>query len=196
MGKPARGITGHMPRVSGARRMARAGVELWQIQLFARWESAVILRYVREAPLARSHLLAARMAASTDLAEMVDDAVSSTRLSAKEGDQWTAAVTGRVETAVGGAIPGVARLNAEMVKVAAKSILEEPKAADLPEFVLNGAHVQKSRHRIHRPRDAEFTFCTWAWADAIKAGVACTASAEVAQLYRFCDQCARKGQST
>ena len=25
------GVTGHMPRVSGARRMARAGVELWQI---------------------------------------------------------------------------------------------------------------------------------------------------------------------
>ena len=174
--------------------MARAGVELWQIQLFARWESAVILRYVREAPMARSHLLAARMAATTDLAEMVDDAVSSERLSAKEGDQWTAALTKKVETALGGAIPGEARLDAETVKVAARNVLEEPKADDLPEYVLNGAHVQKARHRIHRPRDAEFAFCTWPWAEAIKAGVVCTTSLEVARLYNICDQCSRKGR--
>ncbi len=50
-GKPAGGITGHMRRVSGARRMARDGMELWQSQLFARWGSSVVLRYVREAPI-------------------------------------------------------------------------------------------------------------------------------------------------
>ena len=65
-----KGITGHAPRVSGAKRMARAGIELWQIQLFARWESSVILRYVREAPLAKSHLLAGRMVANEDVSEV------------------------------------------------------------------------------------------------------------------------------
>ena len=55
------GVSGHACRVSGARRMARAGVDIWHIQLFARWESKVILRYVKEAPLAASHLLAGKM---------------------------------------------------------------------------------------------------------------------------------------
>ena len=169
-------------------------MELWQIQLFARWESAVILRYVREAPLARSHLLAARMAATTDLAELVDDAVSSEKLSAKEGSQWTTAVTKKVETALGGAISGAAPLNADTLREAAKEVLEEPRADGLPEFVLNGAHVQKARHRIHKPRDAEFAYCTWPWAEAIKAGVACKASLDVARLYKFCDQCSKKGR--
>ena len=85
MHRSPRDISGHMPRVSGARRMARAGVELFQIQLFARWESSVILRYVKEAPLASSHLLAARLTTTpemperkvlnSDLTELVDDKV-------------------------------------------------------------------------------------------------------------------------
>ena len=106
MGKKAKTITGHMPRVSGARRMARAGVELWQIQLFARWESSIILRYVQEAPLARSHLLAARLATATDFKEVVDDAVGMKAMLDKEGETWDTAVTKKVEEALGGSVRG------------------------------------------------------------------------------------------
>lgn len=39
-------------RVTGAQYLARIGVELHKIQLLGRWDSDIILRYVREAPLA------------------------------------------------------------------------------------------------------------------------------------------------
>ena len=32
------------------KRLARAGIELWEIHLFARWQIAITLQYVREAP--------------------------------------------------------------------------------------------------------------------------------------------------
>jgi hypothetical protein len=41
-------ITGHSPRVTGAQRMALAGVSAWRIQVFGRWGSAAVLKYVRD----------------------------------------------------------------------------------------------------------------------------------------------------
>ena len=60
-GGPAPGrITGHSMRVAGAMRMAAAGHTAWVIQVFGRWGSAVVLRYVREALLgARGGTIAA-----------------------------------------------------------------------------------------------------------------------------------------
>ena len=42
---------GHTPRVSGSRFWASQGLELFKIQILARWGSAMVLRYVAEAPL-------------------------------------------------------------------------------------------------------------------------------------------------
>ena len=36
---------------TGARHLARVGIELFKIQLLARWQSNVIMRYVMDAPL-------------------------------------------------------------------------------------------------------------------------------------------------
>jgi len=43
---------GHSLRVTGAQKMAAMGLPLLTIQLIARWSSAIIMRYVGEAPLA------------------------------------------------------------------------------------------------------------------------------------------------
>jgi hypothetical protein len=42
---------GHTPRVTGSRHWASMGLDMLKIQVLARWGSAVILRYVAEAPL-------------------------------------------------------------------------------------------------------------------------------------------------
>lgn len=47
-------ITGHTGRVTGAQALAATGMELWRVQLFCRWGSDVVLRYVRDAALATS----------------------------------------------------------------------------------------------------------------------------------------------
>ena len=47
----AKHITGRMPRVSGAVHLAKAGLEIWwTIQIFCRWGSDVVLRYIQDAP--------------------------------------------------------------------------------------------------------------------------------------------------
>eukprot|EP00439_Symbiodinium_sp_Y106_P050425 s358_g6.t1 len=57
-GNGARCFTGHSARASGAQFLASRGVELWRIQIFGRWDSDVILRYIREAPLCQLNELA------------------------------------------------------------------------------------------------------------------------------------------
>jgi len=42
---------GHVCRISGARHLARINEDIWLIQLIARWQSYVVLRYIQEAPL-------------------------------------------------------------------------------------------------------------------------------------------------
>ena len=48
-GSPTGKYTGHSLRVTGAQRMASAGVELEKIKVFGRWTSNEALRYTREA---------------------------------------------------------------------------------------------------------------------------------------------------
>ena len=51
LGRECHRFHGHALRVTGAQFLARAGLELLLIQLFARWGSAAVLRYVQQAPL-------------------------------------------------------------------------------------------------------------------------------------------------
>lgn len=187
-----KGITGHAPRVSGARRMARAGIELWQIQLFARWESAVILRYVREAPLARSHLLAGRMVNQEDLNELVDNTGNKAleRISKKEGPAWATAVTKQIENLTGGMIDGTNPMAMkELISKAVEEVLsKEVPAGLLPEFVTN-KRIHHSRTRAHKPRDANWAFCGWSWAEAVKEGVADVWDAKGAEKLLKCTRC-------
>ena len=53
VGETADLITGHSARSTCAIRMALAGHSLLVIQLFCRWGSSVVMRYVQEAPLGR-----------------------------------------------------------------------------------------------------------------------------------------------
>jgi CTP:molybdopterin cytidylyltransferase MocA len=41
-------VTGRSPRVTGAQRMALAGVSEWRIQVFGRWGSSAVLRCIRD----------------------------------------------------------------------------------------------------------------------------------------------------
>ena len=50
---PVEDAGGHACRITGARHMASIAIDIWLIQLLARWSSEVVMRYVREAPLAR-----------------------------------------------------------------------------------------------------------------------------------------------
>ena len=54
-------VSGHSCRVTGAQMFAAAGVELHVIQLWFRWGSKAVERYIRDAPLSSSFALAGRI---------------------------------------------------------------------------------------------------------------------------------------
>lgn len=64
----AQEITGHMLRPMGAQFMARKGVEFYKIQLFCRWGSDAVLKYLREVPLEGSEQW---LAASLSIGEIL-----------------------------------------------------------------------------------------------------------------------------
>ena len=164
-----KGVTGHVCRVSGARRMARAGVDLWHIQLFARWQSKIIMRYVREAPLATSHLLASRMAAGKQIdvdpaAAQKDDGVQ------QEPD---VVITTEPEKTV-----------KEIEKITTMSTA----MFELPQYVLNSRNTHHSRAKLHRPRDHRASFCDWEWADALERGLAISLENMQSQKCKICQR--------
>ena len=64
-------VSGHSLRVAGAQGLARAGVEVWAIQLLGRWGSQTVLQYVREVPLELAASWAARAARNHALDELL-----------------------------------------------------------------------------------------------------------------------------
>ena len=53
--------------------MAAAGISIWRIQVFGRWGSSAVLRYVREAQLASSRQLSTEVRDSLTIDEVRDD---------------------------------------------------------------------------------------------------------------------------
>jgi hypothetical protein len=64
-------VSGHSLRVAGAQGLARAGVDVWAIQLLGRWGSSAVLGYVREVPLEHAASWASRAVRSCSLEELL-----------------------------------------------------------------------------------------------------------------------------
>ena len=63
-------IGGHSLRVTGAQELARLGYHLWYVQLFGRWGSEVVRKYLREAPLDAPSSSSCSRVSAVDLAEL------------------------------------------------------------------------------------------------------------------------------
>ena len=87
---------GHSMRVSGARYLANAGLELYKLAVLARWESSIILRYVAEAPLNTLTSDCRRLLAGESLLTVLDS-LSSPEASAKVSVMCRANVSNALE---------------------------------------------------------------------------------------------------
>ena len=70
----ARLYGGHSFRVTGAQRLAAAGVEIIKIMVLARWASEVVLRYVKDAPLVGLSEQVKTLEDKKDLAKLLEKA--------------------------------------------------------------------------------------------------------------------------
>ena len=64
-------VSGHSLRVTGAQGLAKAGLDVWAIQLLGRWGSAAVLGYIREVPLELAATWAAKAAHAMTLEEVM-----------------------------------------------------------------------------------------------------------------------------
>ena len=173
IGEDCTGITGHSARVSGAQRMAEAGIEITLIQLFGRWGSAVVLRYVREAALGkRGGTLAMRIEQGlTNLEEQVTKKV--TQALPKQSDGVIAALRDReLEAIASRLLPKLLeRRTAEESRSDWASVADSIKAELHEGFdVLTGAtqagFVQCYKGRAHVTLDRSYTLCGWIWSSS------------------------------
>ena len=158
-----KGLTGHVLRPTGAQFMARLGVEYYKIQLFCRWGSDTILRYLREVPLEGS---AQWLSQSMSVEEVVTHTTNLLKVDENEGARE--AVTKAVQDALE-AVSSELHHKAEAARdeidgvlaaLKEKSIAMEDRWADelsrrfLPRFVLN-----TSSSIVHAVKDAFTTGC-------------------------------------
>ena len=81
-------LTGHALRSTGAQHLARMGVEFYKIQLYCRWGSETILRYLRDAPLEESETwLSGDTNPDFDMGELVEQTVNTVQVINKEVDK-------------------------------------------------------------------------------------------------------------
>ena len=86
-GREAQRFGEHVMRVAGAQFFARRGIDLFMIQLYARWGSAAVLKYVQDAPLAQQASVAGRLASSVRLMQSLESVRKEVNLGLKTGKQ-------------------------------------------------------------------------------------------------------------
>ena len=160
-------ITGHTLRSTGAQHFARMGVEFYKIQLYCRWGSETILRYLRDAPLEESeNWLAGEANPDFDLGELVQQTVSTVRVINKDVDRK------EVETVVHDIMNTYVSEELGQFKLAREEIdqiMEELKskgkeikdvwAAELTRKFLPKYVMNLQSRRIHAVRDAYACGC-------------------------------------
>ena len=159
-------ITGHTLRPSGAQYMARLGVECYKIQLFCRWGSDTVLKYLREVPMEDSHQWM-NQASSASLEEITLQAAAnldpgSEQVVAKEDIEKI------VIEALGADVMSLAREaveSASMVKeilldVKQRSVeMNEHWAHELARRFLPKYLINRTSHKLHVVKDAHATYC-------------------------------------
>ena len=157
-------ITGHVCRVTGAQAMAVAGVDVWLIQAFCRWDSAVVLGYIRDAHLSSSAGISTLVSEGLKLAE-VRGCVYERVLGKLPQELGAAAVDASIENAAARdvrASSGAGVANLAEQAVAEASALDGAGVLDRPTFVLNS--VRGRTGVVHVARDLRSCWCGWSWA--------------------------------
>jgi hypothetical protein len=163
-------VTGHVARCSGAQAMARVGAPLYLIQLFCRWGSNTVLKYVREAPLQLSSSLAEQVAGSLSLEEARAETTFALGIRASRAPPRAVVdrVVGKImETQAvrdGGIekLLEIIRTKQEVLEDGLQALLKEfddaARKQFTPNFVLNA-----STGVLRSVKSASATHCGWLW---------------------------------
>jgi hypothetical protein len=156
-------ITGHATRVDGAIRMAMAGIDLWRIQIFGRWGSAAVLKYVRDAPVGAHAGIAQITARALDI-ESLHYETSREAMDGHTQEQATVMLKGVLEAWQGKMDVQQADLHEEVANL--RKLIGDMKAGEAPDAVaVPEQFVQNRRGQVvHLVRSSTHTYCGWPYA--------------------------------
>eukprot|EP00435_Cladocopium_sp_Y103_P039159 s1436_g10.t1 len=165
-----RAMTGHTLRASGAQYLARCGIEYYKIQLFCRWGTDTVLRYLREAPLEDSELWLTHSMKRDSLNEVMCQTAlklnnDKRNVSDKDGERIVAAALETRATAILSAVETTKDDIQEIVDSLLKTKIKmddhwagELSRRFLPKYVIN-----LSSKKCHAVRDSQCTGCGFEW---------------------------------
>ena len=154
-------ITAHAMRATAAQGLIRAGMELWQVQLFLRWGSKAVLGYLEEAPLKGSGRIAGSVAKQLAIGDVHRDIV--TKLGGCERSDLKVVIEGVLEEKLAGLWSSFRTVDLKMDEMAASVAAQlERRPASSPvigaRFVMNSHPASRV---IHLARDVNRTMCGW-----------------------------------
>ena len=147
----------HVLRVMGAQFLARSRIELFRIQLFARWGSDAILRYVQDAPLAVQHELAAEVSMQPSLRDIALS-VGELRHEAPNGQVLLKKVADRHQTAIDALREAVVAIEARLV---AKDLAQQLPDQGFVRNTKSGVIHKVLYGDVNARPDAWLTRCPW-----------------------------------
>ena len=152
-------ITAHAMRATAAQGLIRAGMELWQVQLFLRWGSKVVLGYLEEAPLKGSGRIAGSVAKQLAIGDVHRDIV--TKLGGCERSDLKVVIEGVLEEKLAGLWSSFRTVDLKIDEMAASVAAQlERRPASSPvigaRFVMN---THPASRVTHIARDIGRTMC-------------------------------------
>ena len=166
-------ITGHSGRVTGAQRLAAAGVDELRIQVFGRWASSAVRRYVREATLdGVGATLALEVEAANEAVplEELEAAVRRRvlqRRHATDSVELRAATVEVVDRELARDLASPALGVEELATVVGLTLDQEMVVPEVPaghvdEFVVN---TLTDVWHVNRPTGGSVAVCGWKWGE-------------------------------
>lgn len=195
-GLPELWLPPHAARVTGAVSMALAGLSEWTIQVFCRWGSPTVLRYVRDALLGHRGSMLRRSAGSKMGPSLGDLRECAKREAHATGVHHQPLVT---EDALEQLVEAAIRKSREEQGDVTRELLQKISALGRELQDVKGrllpAAAKCERGRWHTVRTASLAHCSWKWAavgaqEAPEMAIPDIGSEEA--LRNWCSKCLRR----
>ena len=163
-------LTGHALRATGAQFMARRGIEYYKIQLYCRWGSETILKYLRDAPLEGAEdWVAESVAVEPSVEEVIEQSVHSVASQGGVREETVERLVQQLlETHVSQVFTVIDNQKNDILRIVEelktkKILIDDHWATELsrrflPRYVLN-----LSSNKLHAVKDSLATGCGFDW---------------------------------
>eukprot|EP00971_Amphidinium_carterae_P346133 6487421-Amphidinium_carterae.1 len=160
------GCSSHRPQHAVHGSTGKFGVDVWRIQVFGRWGSTAVMRYVREANVEQSVDLAS-LVCGVEPDKHVDLACDAAERAGEQVDvaHIAAEVVQTIEDKIGSGLATRSDVKEAMKEVEAnvRLMILSPLGTDVQALPVAVCNTASERGLVHAPRTLRHTHCGWDW---------------------------------